>query len=294
MTGTRGIQANMSFFQSRDGTQLHERIWPADGNARAVVVIAHGYGEHIARYDETARGLCRGGFTVRGIDFRGHGQSGGTRGHCSRFDEYIDDLEGEITRARGEGLPVFLLAHSFGALVGAHYAPRLGDTIVGMVMTSPFFKLALPVSPLKLWAAKIASRIAPKLQLPSGLKGADVSRDPEIIRIYDSDPLNNKNATARWATEALAAQESLVEKADKIQLPVLVVAGAADRIADANQAQVVFDRLGSTDKTLRLLAGQFHEVLNELPDDRQKTVALIVEWLGNHTAGAGKLRAGGA
>jgi alpha-beta hydrolase superfamily lysophospholipase len=284
----------MSFFQSRDGTQIHERVWPSDKDARATVVIAHGYGEHIARYDETARTLAGSGFTARGIDFRGHGQSGGARGHCNRFDEYIDDLESEVTRARGEGLPVFVLGHSFGALVASHYVLRFADTVTGLVLTSPFFGLALPVPGPKRLAGQIASRILPKLALPSGLKGADVSRDPEIARIYDNDPLNNKNATARWFTEAMAAQRTLLDQAERVRLPLLLVAGAADRIADANQAQVVFDRFGSTDKTLRLLAGQFHEVLNELPEDRQKTVAMIIDWLGNHMAGAGKLRAGGA
>jgi alpha-beta hydrolase superfamily lysophospholipase len=287
----------MSFFQSRDGTQLNERIWPSDpnaGSARATVVIAHGYGEHIARYDQTAQDLARGGFSVRGIDFRGHGQSAGTRGYCNRFDDYIDDLEGEVTRARGEGLPLFVLGHSFGALVASHFVLRFPDLLTGLVLTSPFFKLALPVSGVKLWAAKIASRIFPKLPLPSGLKGADVSRDPEVARIYDSDPLNNKNATARWATEAFSAQDALLTQAGKITLPLLLVAGAADKIADANEAQVVFDRFGSTDKTLRMLPGQYHEVLNELPADRQKTLELIVDWLRNHASRAGKLRAGGA
>jgi alpha-beta hydrolase superfamily lysophospholipase len=284
----------MSFFQSRDGTQIHERVWPADGNARAVVVIAHGYGEHIARYDQTAKDLARGGFSVRGIDFRGHGQSGGVRGHIVRFSDYIDDLEAEVTRARGENLPLFVLGHSNGALIASHFVVRFPELLTGLVLTSPFFKLALPVAGAKLWAAKIASRLLPKLPIPSGLKGADVSRDPDVARVYDNDPLNNKNATARWATETLAAQAAIVEQAEKIQLPVLLVAGAADKIAAANQSQVVFDRLGSTDKTLRMLAGQYHEVLNELPDDRKQTIALIVDWLGNHAASAGKLRAGGA
>ncbi len=92
----------------------------------------------------------------------------------------------------------------------------------------------------------------------------------------------------------MAAQLSLVEQAGKLQLPLLVVPGAADKIADPNQAQLVFDRFGSTDKTLRLLAGQYHEVLNELPQDRKQTLALIVDWLRSHASEAGKLRAGGA
>src|SRR5437879_12521189 len=112
----------MSFFQSRDGTQLHEETWPAQGKPLASVVIVHGYGEHIGRYDETGRALAAAGFSVRGFDFRGHGQSAGVRGFCNRFSEYVDDLEAAVTRARAEGLPVFLLGHSFGALVAPHYA----------------------------------------------------------------------------------------------------------------------------------------------------------------------------
>lgn len=272
----------MSFFQSRDGTQLHERVWPAEGPAYAVVVIVHGYGEHIGRYDQTARDLARTGLVVRGIDLRGHGQSGGVRGYCNRFDEYLEDVEGAVTRARGDGLPLFLLGHSFGGLVGAHYALKNPAGLEGMVLTSPFYKLALPVPPPKLWAAKLASRIYPKLSLPSGLKGADVSRDPDVVKAYDADPLNNKNATARWATESMAAQDTLLERAGQLQLPVLLVAGEADKVAYAPQSRIVFDRMGSTDKTLRMLAGQYHEVLNEPPADRNRTIGEIAEWLRAH------------
>jgi alpha-beta hydrolase superfamily lysophospholipase len=193
---------------------------------------------------------------------------------------------------------VFILAHSFGALVAPHYVLKY-DGIAGLVLTSPYWNLAMAVPPAKVLAGKIASRIAPKLALPSGLKGQDVTRDPEIAAIYDKDPLNNKSATARWFTEASTAQEELVARAGDLTLPILLIAGEADRIAAAPQARVVFDRLGSRDKTLRMLTGQFHEVLNEPPADREKTVAEIVEWLRTHAASAqrgeaGKLHVSGA
>lgn len=286
----------MSFFQSRDGTQLHEQVWAAQGKPVAAVVIVHGYGEHIARYDETGRALAAAGFSVRGLDLRGHGQSAGVRGFCNRFDEYVDDVDAIVKRARGEGLPVFILGHSFGALVAPFYVLRHPGDVAGLVLTSPFWKLALAVPPAKVLAGKIASRLYPKLGLPSGLKGAEVTRDPEIAAIYDRDPLNNKNATARWFTETSAAQESLVTRASALTLPVLLLVGEADKIAAASQAPVVFDRIGSKDKTLRMLAGQYHEVLNEPKPTREKTVAEIVEWLRAHAATAaasdgGKLRA---
>jgi alpha-beta hydrolase superfamily lysophospholipase len=286
----------MSFFQSRDGTQLHEETWPATGKPTAAVVIIHGYGEHIGRYDETGRALAAAGFSVRGLDLRGHGQSGGVRGFCNRFDEYLDDVDAIVTRARAEGLPVFILAHSFGALVAPHYVLRHPTNVAGLVLTSPFWKLALAVPPLKVLAGKIASTVYPKLALPAGLKGADVARDPEIAAKYDVDPLNNKNATARWFTESSAAQESLLARAPELTVPTLLVVGEADKVAAAPQARVVFERLGAKDKTLRMLAGQYHEVLNEPKETRQKTVAEIAEWLRAHAAAAsaapgGKLRA---
>jgi alpha-beta hydrolase superfamily lysophospholipase len=156
--------------------------------------------------------------------------------------------------------------------------------LAGLVLTSPFWKLALAVPAAKIIAGKIASRILPKLALPSGLKGADVARDPEIAALYDRDPLNNKNATARWFTESTAAQAEVLARAPELKLPLLLLVGEADRVAAASQARVVFDRIGSADKTLRMLTGQFHEVLNELPPVREKTVAEIVEWLRAHAA----------
>jgi alpha-beta hydrolase superfamily lysophospholipase len=286
----------MSFFQSRDGTQLHEEHWPAEGKATASVVIVHGYGEHIGRYEETGRALAAAGFSVRGLDLRGHGQSGGVRGYCNRFDEYLDDVDAIVARARPEALPLFLLGHSFGGLVTPFYVLHHATAVAGMVLTSPYWKLALQQPAAKIWAGKVASFIAPKLALPSGLKGADVCRDPELQAKYDADPLNNKNATARWFTESNAAQEELVVRAPELSTPTLLMVGEADKIAAAPQARVVFERLGAKDKTLRMLEGQYHEVLNEPKPTREQTVREIVEWLraraSQASAGAGgKLRA---
>jgi alpha-beta hydrolase superfamily lysophospholipase len=286
----------MTFFQSADGTQIHEEAWLPAGPAQAVVVLSHGYGEHIGRYEATAKELTRAGFRVHGYDQRGHGQSGGVRGFARNFDEYITDLQLVIQRAREGRLPLFLLGHSFGGLVSAHYALRHSGDLSGLILTSPYFALRFPAPKFKLIAAQVFSRLVPKLALPTGLKGTDVSRDPEIAAAYDRDPLNNKNATARWFTESSAAQEAILARAGELRLPVLVIQGAADRVADASRTQAVFDRMGSTDKTLRMLSEQYHEVLNEPPADRQKTITEIVNWLKAHHKGTSleKLQAGGA
>lgn len=287
----------MSQLAAADGTPLHEITWSTEGEAVGTAVLVHGYGEHIGRYDEVARLLTAGGFAVRGYDQRGHGRSGGVRGFCERFSEYTSDLSLIVGRARAAlpGKPLFVVSHSFGALVTGTWLLEQPRELAGWVVSSPYFKLKLEVPKAKELAGKVMSSIYPKLMLPSGLKGADVSRDPEIQRAYDADPLNNKNATARWFTEANRAQAELLRRAHEIRVPSLFLVGADDRVADPRRAEEVFARLGSADKKLEMLAGQFHEVFNEPVADRQKAFAMLTAWLKEHArSGAGTLRAEGA
>ena len=64
--------------RTRDGLQLHLRHWPA--RAARSVLIVHGLGEHIGRYEHVAAQLHADGWQVFGYDQRGHGRSEGPRG----------------------------------------------------------------------------------------------------------------------------------------------------------------------------------------------------------------------
>jgi alpha-beta hydrolase superfamily lysophospholipase len=274
-------------FPAADGTPLSERRWPARGGGaspRGSVVLVHGYGEHIGRYEHVASAFARAGFTVVGADLRGHGLSGGVRGFCTRFDEYLSDLSTLLARAREAAPgPQLLVAHSFGALISTKYILDRPDAVAGLVVSSPFYRLALDVPRAKLLAGRIASAVYPKLALPSGLKGVDVTRDPELQRIYDADPLNLKNATARWFTETERVQGEVLARAAEVRLPVLAVIGAADRVAKAAHGESVVRKFSSVDKTIHMLEGQFHEVFNEPKPTRDQTIALVRDWLVAHS-----------
>src|SRR3989442_1224920 len=125
----------MSTFPASDGTPLHEVIWPAKGTPIGTVVLQHGYGEHIGRYEHVAAALNEAGWAVRGMDLRGHGQSSGVRGLCLRFGEYTDDLALLVGRARQAlpDKPIFLLGHSFGALTAAKYLLDRPSEIAGLI-----------------------------------------------------------------------------------------------------------------------------------------------------------------
>lgn len=272
----------MATYQAADLTRIHELTWAPEGDASGSVVLVHGYGEHIGRYDEVGRTLASAGFHVRGTDLRGHGKSGGKRGFCKSFREYLDDLEQLVERAR-EGapeLPLLIVGHSFGGLIATCFClERAHVPVDGLALSSPYFGLRLQVPRAKIIAGRVMSTVYPSLALPSGLKGADVTRDPAIAAAYDRDPLNNKNATARWFTETSEAQAFVLANAGRLSLPLLLMAGGADPIADPAVAERMFAQVGSADKTLEILASQKHEIFNELVDDRKRTFTRLTEWL---------------
>jgi alpha-beta hydrolase superfamily lysophospholipase len=274
----------MATFPSRDGTTLHEIVWPAAGTPRGALAIVHGYFEHAGRYDHVGKALAARGWNVHGLDFRGHGQSGGLRGHVQRFDEYLDDIDAVLARARLDKKPLFLVAHSMGGLAATEYVLHRPHALTGLVLSSPWYRTKMPVPAIKVYAAKALSSVWPTLSIPGNLKGKDCTRDPEKAAHYDVDPLGNKNATARWFTESLAAQADVMARAGEVKLPLLVVAGGGDLVADCTAAEQAFAKFSSVDKTLRVLPEQYHEVFNEPPGVREQTIEEVAVWLDAHIA----------
>ena len=190
------------------GPKLYAHTVMPKKDLTAMVGIVHGYADHGGRYLHVMEKWAARGIGSIAIDMRGHGRADGARGYCSRFDEFLDDAS-ELARKiddRAKGVPTFLMGHSFGGLVAAMSVIENPRTWRGVILSNPFFGLALKVPPLKVFAGKIASRIVPKLGIPSGLSGKDLTHDPAQAKAYDEDPLGFPNATARWFTETERAQ----------------------------------------------------------------------------------------
>ncbi len=270
--------------RARSGPDLYyASAMPSEG-LRAVLGIVHGYADHGARYRHVMGALAEHGIGSIAIDLRGHGRALGPRGFCNRFDEFLDDAR-ELRRlvderASAKGTPTFLFGHSFGGLVSASSVIEDPGNLRGLVLSAPFFGFQVHVPKIKVMAAKLASRIYPKLALPSGLAGKDMTHDPEKARAYDGDPLVFGNATARWYTESVEAQARVLANAPKLKLPLYVAFGTGDQIASMTAAKRVFDSAGSADKTWDPREGLFHEVLNE-PSWKDLAEA-IARWITAH------------
>ena len=232
---------------------------------RAVVGLLPGYADYGKRYQHVVEAWAERGIASVALDLRGHGRAEGARGFCRRFGEYLDD-GAELVRAvteRAAGAPAFLFGHSFGGLVAASLGIARPSPWRGLVLSAPFFGLAMDVPRAKIVAGKIASRVFPRLGIPSGLHGDDLTHDAVRARAYDQDPLVFKEATARWFTESQRAQDRAIARAPSLSLPLYVAMGTEDRVARLSRAREFFDAAGSADKTWEQYPGLFHEILNE-------------------------------
>jgi alpha-beta hydrolase superfamily lysophospholipase len=266
------------FFSARDGLRLFWQIARAPAPA-AHLALLHGYAEHLGRHAEITRALQDGGYTVHLLDCRGHGQSGGKRAHVDRFDDYLSDLELFLARVKEQaaGKPVFLVAHSHGALIGARYLLDKPEAVRGAVLSSPYFRLKLQVSPLKIMAGKLIGKVLPSLPMKNELKAEQLTRDVAIQNATKADPLYQQIATPRWFTESTAAQEAVLRRATEFVTPFLLLFGGADPIADPAAGREFYEAATSKDKQHKQYDGLLHEIFHET--ERDIVFKDVVGWL---------------
>lgn len=258
--------------------RLFTRLYRPAETPRADLLLLHGYDDHSGRYDAAATALAAAGYRVRSFDFRGHGRSGGLRGYCRRWEEYLDDLAAVLAaRPAEESAAPLLVAQSHGALVASHWALRHPGSVAGLALLSPYLRLVMPVPRLKLAAAGTLNRVAPCLPLKSEIRVEMLTRDEAWQRETRADRLISRVATPRWFCTSTAAQHDLLRRAHEITVPTLILHGSEDPIADPNAARELHERLGSADKTLRFYDGMRHETLREV--GREEVMRDLIGWL---------------
>jgi len=262
---------------------LQGQAWLPERNLRSVIVISHGLAEHSGRYAGLATRLVGRGHAVYAIDHRGHGRSTGERANIDRFSYLVSDLSAFVGRAQREhpDLPVFLLGHSMGGAVAFASALRIPGTLKGLVLSAPALAAGQAVSPFKESILKVLSRFRPcaaALTLPA----AAVSRDPAVVRAYESDPqVHHGPIPARTVAELLDAMARFPPAAPTLKVPVLVQHGTADSLVPLAATRPVYETMGSPKlRTLRYYDGLYHEIYNEPEHD--SVIGDLERWLDGH------------
>jgi acylglycerol lipase len=269
-----------SRLEGAGGVEIFWQAWQPPA-VRAVVVLAHGASEHSGRYAWTAARLAERGYATYAPDHRGHGRSAGPRAYIDRMDNVVADLDRvvDLAAAAHPDVPLFLLGHSMGGAVALSYALEHQDKLDGLVLSAPL--AALEAAPA--WqraAGRVLSVVAPKLGVVP-IDSTSVSRDPEVVRDYDEDPLNfHGKLPARSVAELSAAIDGFPDGATRLTLPVLVMHGTADTLVPPAATDMLEARLGSEDKSVIRYDGLYHELLNE--PERDRVLGDIADWLDRH------------
>jgi lysophospholipase len=265
-------------FSGVGGAELYWQAWLPQADPKAVVVIAHGAGEHSARYAHVGDHLAGAGYATYALDHRGHGRSHGKGANIERMALVVEDLDAFVTLAGGRhpGAKVFLLGHSMGGAISLSYALRHQDRLAGLLLSGAAAALEA-ATPVQLFAGRVLSRIAPGLGV-FGVDSSDVSRDPEVVRAYDQDPLvHHGKLPARTVGELAASADAFPDAIGKLTLPLLVMHGTEDRLTPPSGSAMVKDRASSADKHLELYEGLYHEILNE--PERGQVLSDVTRWL---------------
>jgi alpha-beta hydrolase superfamily lysophospholipase len=274
-----------------DGLALHLRVWPAGNPRRGAVVLVHGLGEHIDRYDHVARRLNGLGFAVVGYDHRGHGRSPGQRGGVPTDESLCADL-GRVLYAARESFPgpLVLLGHSLGGLIAGRFvaeglrpAPAAWwRPVDALVMSSPALDPGTNAVQ-KLLLAVIAPML-PNLAVNNGLKVDWISRDAGVVKAYAADPLVHDRITGRLGLFVARQGPAVIAAAPKWKTPTLLMWAGSDRcVAPAGSA--AFAAAAPRDVvTVREWPGLFHEIFNE--PEQGDVLKVLGEWIVAHVPAA--------
>lgn len=244
-----------------DGTGLSYRIWEAL-SPRGAVWIVHGLGEHGGRYARFAETMTDRGFSCLAGDLRGHGTSGGRRGHVDRFDDYLHD-QSLLEQFLPAGVPHILFGHSMGGLVALRLV-QAGVSVAGLVLSAPLLGLP-PGPPGRTTMARVLARIAPTLPLSNGIDPAHLSHAAAEVEAYRADPLVHDRITPRLFDEMNRAMEAAARDAAGVKVPVLLLAPGDDRIVSTAAALRVARRFAGP-VTVREYPGMYHEPLHEVQE----------------------------
>ncbi len=266
-------------FDGVGGVRIVYDVWAPETPPRAVVVLAHGLGEHARRYDHVAQRFSEAGLVTYALDHRGHGRSGGKRVLVRDISEFTADFDTLVGIAKREnpGLKCIVLGHSMGGGIVFAFGVERPDNYDLMVLSAPAVAAQDLVPGIVALAAKVLGTVVPGLPVQE-LDFNAISRDPEVVEAYNTDPLvYHGRVPAGIGRALLQVGATMPRRAPALTSPLLVVHGSDDRLIPPDGSRRLVEYVGSTDVELKEYTGLYHEVFNE--PERNQVLDDVVSWI---------------
>jgi alpha-beta hydrolase superfamily lysophospholipase len=252
-------------FDGVDGVRIVYDVWTPEAPPRGVVVLSHGYAEHARRYDHVAQRFGETGLVTYALDHRGHGRSGGKRVWLKQLSDYTDDFATLVGIAAADqpDLRRIVLGHSMGGGVVFAYAAEHPGDYTAVVLSGPAVGAQLEAGPFLAAIGKAVGRVFPGMPMRK-LPADAVSRDPEVVRAYETDPLVYHGWLPAGITRALLqVGENQPQLAAKLTAPLLIVHGGQDKLVSVEGSNLLVQNVASAEVVLKVYPELYHEVFNE-------------------------------
>jgi alpha-beta hydrolase superfamily lysophospholipase len=266
-------------FKGYKDLDIYYQCWLPEGDARAVLLVVHGWAEHSGRYVNLVDYFVPKGYAICALDHRGHGRSEGPRGYVDRFSDYLLDLKTffDLIRSQHSDTKIFMVGHSMGGTVATAYVIEHQHELAGLLLSGASLMVGPGLPSALIPLARILSVLMPRMGV-FVLDATDISQDKAVVDAYVNDPLVYRGKiTCRFAAEMLKTLRKLPSQMPEINLPILVMHGTDDRLGDPEGSRLLYDRAGSKDKTLKLYQGFYHEIFNE--PEREQVLSDMEGWL---------------
>lgn len=277
------MQHQEGTFRAAEQTDLYYQSWQTEGQAKAVLVIVHGLGEHGGRYGNVVQALAPQGYAIYALDQRGHGRSPGQRGYIKQWQLFIDDLHAfvQFVQGREAGRPFFIMGHSLGGNITLNYALQHPAGLQGVIASAPALDTS-DVPPMLAFMSKVLYKIKPNLSVKVGLDVSGISRDTAVVEAYLADPLVHDQGSPGAAIAFSQSVATALSKAATFQPPLLMVHGDADRVVKIKSSHNFYPLVPHADKQLIIYPGGYHESHNDL--HKEQLFADLLGWLEAHIA----------
>jgi alpha-beta hydrolase superfamily lysophospholipase len=250
------------YFKGINDKKIYYQCWLPEETPKAIILLVHGLVEHSGRYMNMVNFFVPKSYAVYGFDHIGHGKTPGQRTRVDKFTDFTVNIKIYFDHIQSwhQGLPIILFGHSMGGLISANYLLDYQDELSAAVLSGP--PLILPDIVSRTLGGLIA-QFVPWLGLIR-IDPNDVCRDQTVVQEYIDDPLvYNGRISAKLLTEIVKGMQRVNDEVNIIRLPLCIVHGGADKLADPAGSQMLYDKVSSQQKFIKIYDGLYHEVLNE-------------------------------
>ncbi|MCT4602283.1 MAG: lysophospholipase [Marinifilum sp.] len=272
------MQHKIFHLQAFDNTKLFAQEFYPDENAKAVIVLVHGIGEHSSRYLHWAEKFVSKGFVLLSYDQRGHGLSEGKRGVISSYEDFMNDMDLVLEKAEEKypNLPIVLYGHSMGGGEVLNHLLQRSSNYIGVISTSPWIISQASPPKILIPLLRFFNALIPKFRIKTKFDSSLLSHNPEVCRKYDEDEFVHHWVSFRLFVDAYDAGYFVYNAEEKIKKPLLLIHGDEDEITDS-AASKFFAEKNQENCTFKLWKKAFHELHNE--PFNQEVFDYICDWI---------------